>query len=181
MKIIIYTLLLFNLINNPSLAEKIEILYDSGKLKVEMNLTNGIPDGETKAYLPNGELEYIRVYKNGTLISDKNFTKPKFKKSINTRQQCDQENDKEKMVRLFKSNKEPTAKDAIWTNSLGDIFKVGVYDDGTNRNGYAQYICLTLHTETCGFDNQNILIQVIDYAKLMQNNEWVKLGEYRCK
>jgi antitoxin component YwqK of YwqJK toxin-antitoxin module len=179
MKIIIYVLLLF--IGNHSLAEKIEIFYSSGKLKIENNLINGIPDGETKGYLQNGDLEYIRIYKNGILQSNTNFKKTNLKSDTNIKQQCSYENEKNKMLKLFQSEKEPIAKDAIWTHSLGDIFKVGVYDNGTSRNGYAQYVCSTLHADSCGFDEKNILIQIIDYSKLIKNNEWIKLGEYRCK
>ena len=98
MKIIIYTLLLFNLINNPSLAEKIEIFYSSGKLKIENNLINGIPDGETKGYLQNGDLEYIRIYKNGILQSNTNFKKTNLKSDTNIKQQCSYENEKNKIL-----------------------------------------------------------------------------------
>jgi len=83
----------------------------------------------------------------------------------------------DKVVKLFQSNEEKTAKDAIWTAS--NIFKVGVINDGSNRNGYAQYICSVL--DDYGFKNKGIWVQVIDIIKLTKNSKWVKLGESRCK
>ena len=77
----------------------------------------------------------------------------------------------------FQSSKEKTAKDAVWTTN--NIFKVGVMNDGTNRNGYAQYICSTLYDY--GFKGKSIWVQVIDVVKLTKNGKWVKLGEARCK
>jgi len=83
----------------------------------------------------------------------------------------------EKVKKLFQSNEEKTAKDAIWT--ANNIFKVGVVNDGTNRNGYASYVCSTLYDY--GFKGKNIWVQVIDIIKLKNNGKWVKLGESRCK
>lgn len=83
----------------------------------------------------------------------------------------------DKVVKLFQSNAEPTAKDAVWTQK--DIFKVGVIDDGTNRNGYAQYVCEVLYDE--GFKGRQVWVQVIDIIKLNNSGKWVKLGEARCR
>ncbi|MFK5947284.1 MAG: hypothetical protein QM500_00765 [Methylococcales bacterium] len=82
----------------------------------------------------------------------------------------------EKIVKLFKSSKEKTAKDAIWTKR--DIFKVGVISDGSNRNGYAEYVCSTLYEH--GFKGKHVWVQVIDIMELTKNEKWVKLGEARC-
>ncbi len=76
----------------------------------------------------------------------------------------------------FISDKEKTTKDALWTTE--DIFKVGVFDDGSNRNGYAEYVCLILLQH--GFKGKNIWVHVIDISKLLQNKEWVKLGDTFC-
>lgn len=51
----------------------------------------------------------------------------------------------DKVVKIFQSGQEPTAKDAVWTQK--DIFKVGVIDDGSRRDGYAQYVCEVLYDE----------------------------------
>jgi hypothetical protein len=71
----------------------------------------------------------------------------------------------------------PVAKDAIWTAK--DIFKIGVIDDGSRRDGYAQYVCEILYDE--GFKGHKVWIQVIDIVKLTQNGSWVKLGEAHCQ
>lgn len=82
----------------------------------------------------------------------------------------------EGVKKLFKSNEEKTAKDAIWTAK--NIFKVGVIDDGSRRDDYAQYICSVLYDY--GFQGKGIWVQVIDIMKLTVNNKWVKLGVARC-
>lgn len=83
----------------------------------------------------------------------------------------------DKAVKIFQGNQEPTAKDAVWTQR--DIFKVGVINDGTSRNGYAQYVCEVLYDE--GFKGQGVWVQVIDIVKLNNSGKWVKLGEARCQ
>jgi len=80
------------------------------------------------------------------------------------------------MVKYFKSDEEPKVIDAIWT--MDNVFKVGVYDDGSRRDGYAQYVCMVLKEN--GFRGKEIYVQVIDYAKLMQTKKWIKLGETFC-
>jgi hypothetical protein len=72
--------------------------------------------------------------------------------------------------------KEPKVRDALWTDE--NVLKVGVFDDGTNRKGYAEYVCLVINEN--GFKNQRTMIQIIDIAKLVQTGEWVKLGETFC-
>jgi len=83
----------------------------------------------------------------------------------------------QKVVKLFQSNAEKTAKDATWT--ANDIFKVGVFDNHSNRNGYAGYVCQVLYDY--GFKGQNVWVQIIDIVKLTQQNKWVKLGEAHCQ
>jgi DNA-directed RNA polymerase subunit RPC12/RpoP len=83
---------------------------------------------------------------------------------------------RKKMVARFISNKEPTAKDAMWT--ADDIFKVAVFDNGSSQNGYAEYVCLTLYEN--GFKDYPVWVQIIDIAKIMQEKRFVKLGEAHC-
>ncbi len=82
----------------------------------------------------------------------------------------------EKVLKLFKSDKEPTAIDAVWTAK--SIFKVGVLNDSSNRDGYASYVCSVLYEY--GFKGQNVWVQIIDYHKLIQNDKWIKLGQKMC-
>ena len=83
---------------------------------------------------------------------------------------------KKEVVTYFQSSQEPTSKDALWTAS--DIFKVGVIDNGSSRDGYAQYVCSTL--AEFGL-SRGTWVQVIDIVKLTQKNKWVKLGEAHCR
>jgi hypothetical protein len=83
----------------------------------------------------------------------------------------------EQVKQRFQSNEEKTAKDAIWT--ARDIFKVGVIDDGSRRDGYADYVCQVLYDY--GFKSQKVWVQVIDIVQLSRNGKWVKLGESRCQ
>lgn len=84
---------------------------------------------------------------------------------------------REKVQKLFQGNDEPRAKDALWTSH--DVFKVGVIDDGTSRDGYASYVCQVLYEH--GFKGQKVWVQIIDIVKLTRNNDWVKLGESHCE
>lgn len=83
----------------------------------------------------------------------------------------------EKVKVLFQSNEEKTAKDAVWT--ARDIFKVGVINDGTSRDGYASYVCQALYDY--GFKGSKVWVQVIDIIQLTRNNKWVKLGQAHCQ
>lgn len=82
-----------------------------------------------------------------------------------------------KVQERFRSKEEPTAKDALWT--APEVFKVGVPNDGGNRNGYADYVCQILYEE--GFKGKRVYVQIIDIAKLQQQGEWEKLGEAHCQ
>lgn len=77
----------------------------------------------------------------------------------------------------FKSDEEPKVLDALWTDE--SVFKVGVLDDGTGRDGYAQYVCLVLNKK--GFKGKNVLVRVIDLPKLIETDQWVNLGTAFCK
>lgn len=78
------------------------------------------------------------------------------------------------LLEQFKGASEATAKDATWTSAR--MFKVGVLDNGTNRNGYATYVC----GEAAAAGLKGISVQVIDIAKLKNSGKWVKLGEKQC-
>jgi hypothetical protein len=82
----------------------------------------------------------------------------------------------EEVKKFFRSNEEKTAKDASWTAQ--DIFKVGVINDGTSRNGYAQYVCSVLNDY--GFKGKKVWVQIIDIVKLTSDGKWVNLGEAHC-
>lgn len=79
------------------------------------------------------------------------------------------------LLKQFTGKAEATAKDAIWTTP--SMFKVGVIDNGSNRDGYASYVC----GEAAALGLKSITVQVIDIAKLKSTGKWVKLGEKRCE
>lgn len=84
---------------------------------------------------------------------------------------------RQEITDYFVSDAEPTVLDATWT--ADKIFKIGVKDDGSSRDGFAEYACIEINDQ---FDakEQGIWVQVIDYNKLMKTKEWVKLGEAHC-
>lgn len=84
---------------------------------------------------------------------------------------------RETVKQIFIGPEEPKVKDAIWTQK--GVFKVGVIDDGTNRSGYANYVCEVLYEH--GFKGKKVWVQVLDVVKLARDGDWVKLGEARCQ
>ncbi len=86
-----------------------------------------------------------------------------------------QTSDRDAIVKHFQSNAEPIAKDAVWTSK--NIFKIGVIDDGTSRDGYAQYVGEVL--AEAGYSR--IWIHVVDIVKLKKDGKWIKLGEYHME
>ncbi len=87
------------------------------------------------------------------------------------------ESGKEALVKHFQGSAEKTALDATWKSST--VFAVGVRDDGTRRDGYAQYVCLVL--PDFGLSPAGTLIQIIDVVKLNSTGNWVTLGQTFCK
>ena len=81
-------------------------------------------------------------------------------------------------LKYFKDGNEPKVKDALWTASF--MFKVGVIDDGSNRDGYAEYVCGLLRGDY-NITDSTLMVQVIDIGKLAKKGEWVKLGEANCR
>ena len=79
------------------------------------------------------------------------------------------------VVKHFKSGAEPTAKDAIWTSET--MFKVGVLDDGTSRDGYALYVCEVLNER--GF--HGVDVEVVDIVSVAAGKGFKELGSARCR
>lgn len=84
---------------------------------------------------------------------------------------------KQKLLEYFKSGKEPAAKDALWMDN--NWFYVGVWSDGSNRNGYAEYVCQAAND--IGLKEQNIWVKIVDYKKVLQNEGFEELGSASCK
>lgn len=92
-------------------------------------------------------------------------------------QQVDLSPGQKAILDQFMGDQEPTAKDAIWTSST--TFKVGVLDDGSRRDGYAQYVCMVAYEH--GLKGHRVWVQVIDIVKLANQGDWEVLGESRCE
>lgn len=84
---------------------------------------------------------------------------------------------RQEITDYFLSDEEPTVLDATWTDDK--IFKIGVKDDGSRRDGFAQHACEEINNQ---FDakEQGVWVQIVDYEKLMKTKEWVKLGDAHC-
>lgn len=79
------------------------------------------------------------------------------------------------VLSYLKSGAEPNVKDAAWANDR--MLKLGMLDNKTPRDGYAQYMCEELASRGI----KGVSVQVIDIALLVRTDKWVKLGEARCR
>ncbi len=82
------------------------------------------------------------------------------------------EEKKQQAVAHFKVDK--TIKDAVWTSS--SMFKVGVVDNGSGRDGLAQYVCQELNA----LNIYKVTVKVIDIQALVSTNKWIDLGQANC-
>lgn len=77
----------------------------------------------------------------------------------------------------FKSGEEKKVIDAVWTSD--DIFKIGMVNDGTSHNGYAEYACNIMYDN--GFRGKEVWVQIVDIGVLNRSGKWVKIGEAHCR
>ena len=82
------------------------------------------------------------------------------------------EEKKQQAVAHFKADK--TIKDAVWTSD--SMFKVGVLDNGSSRDGLAQYVC----QELSELNIYKVRVKIIDIQKLVSTNKWIDLGQANC-
>tara|TARA_A100000171_G_C2139929_1_gene154213 strand:+ start:8329 stop:8820 length:492 start_codon:yes stop_codon:yes gene_type:complete len=78
-------------------------------------------------------------------------------------------------VNYFKGPAEPAVVDAIWSSD--QVFRVGMLNDGTDKSGFANYICQVLASD---FDIRGGQVQVIDIAELANSERWERLGRSYC-
>jgi hypothetical protein len=77
---------------------------------------------------------------------------------------------------------EPKIKDVMYQPDAAVKWSVGVFDDGTSSNGYAQYVCLTL--KDIGIDTERVIVRVVDIVKIAQGGvpgSDTSLGSAICK
>ena len=82
---------------------------------------------------------------------------------------------RQKALQHFKTE-EPKVKDAMWSKG---ILKLGVLDDGSNRNGFAEYACGVLRDDYKV--KMPVIVEVLDIAKLAQTSKEVVLGKATCE
>lgn len=90
------------------------------------------------------------------------------------------ENQKQAAVDYFISDKEPTVKDAVWADQLKDTLFIGVIDDGTIRDGMADYVCQVLISDF-GLSQGDASVYIMDIVKITKDNEWRQLGRSDCQ
>ncbi len=82
---------------------------------------------------------------------------------------------KAKIVEYFKSDKEPSIVDALFPY---DTLKLGVHNDGSNRDGLADYACQILVND---FNvKELVVVKIIDIDKLVKTDKWETIGEKNC-
>lgn len=82
---------------------------------------------------------------------------------------------KAEIVAYFKSDEEPSVEDALFPYST---LKLGMHNDGSNRDGFAKYACQILQSEF-GV-TELVTVSIIDIDKLVHTDKWVKIGKANC-
>lgn len=72
------------------------------------------------------------------------------------------------------SGKEKQVKDATWMTDTN--LYVGMIDDGTKRDGFAQYLCMAAKEHGVQAD----LIKIVDIAKVVREKKFVEIGSTYC-
>lgn len=86
------------------------------------------------------------------------------------------EKQKEKILKIVKS--EPKVKDAIFPNGSDNLLYVGMYDNGSRRDGFAEYLCISIN-EKVKLPHQ-IFIKIVDYKDILQQKGFREIGRYFC-
>ncbi len=75
----------------------------------------------------------------------------------------------------FKGPDEPSVRDAVWASD--SVFRVGMVNDGSDRSGFASYVCQVLASD---FGIRGGQVQVIDIAVLANTGQWERMGRAYC-
>ena len=84
---------------------------------------------------------------------------------------------KAEIVAYFKSDEEPSVKDALFPNNT---LKLGMHNDGSNRDGFAEYACQILQSEFNVDVNELVIVNIIDIDKLVRTDKWKSIGKANC-
>lgn len=82
---------------------------------------------------------------------------------------------REAVLAIFKSENEPTARSAAWASTK--LFKISVNDDGSSRNGYAQYACEVIRQLQL---SRGYSVEIVDAASVAEDRQLVVLGKADC-
>lgn len=74
---------------------------------------------------------------------------------------------------------EPKVVEAIWPNGMDGSLWVSMRDDGSNRDGFADYICLLLGDAGTP-EGTRVIIHIRD-ATSMAREEMKEIGSSQCK
>lgn len=74
---------------------------------------------------------------------------------------------------------EPKVAEAIFPNDARNSFWASMRDDGTRRDGFAQYLCMSLF-ESGMPKGQVIVIHIWD-ARAMAQSQMREIGKFDCK
>ncbi len=80
-----------------------------------------------------------------------------------------------KTLELVKAEKQ--VRDAIWSQSIS--LWVGLDDDGTNRSGFGEYLCMVT-TQAGRPAGQFVAISLLDYSATLRG-ERVEIGKALCQ
>lgn len=84
---------------------------------------------------------------------------------------------KAEIVSYFKSDEEPSVADALFPSKT---LKLGMKNDGSNRDGFAEYACQILQSEFDVNVNELVTVSIIDIDKLVITDKWVDIGKANC-
>lgn len=84
---------------------------------------------------------------------------------------------KAEIVAYFKSDEEPSVEDALFPSST---LSLGMHNDGSSRDGFAEYACQILQSEFDVNVNELVIVNIIDIDKLVRTDKWVDIGKANC-
>lgn len=82
---------------------------------------------------------------------------------------------KAEIIEYFKGDDEPNVLDALFPYST---LKLGMHNDGSNRDGYAEYACQVLQSDF-GI-KETVTVTIIDIDKLVSTDKWETIGKANC-
>lgn len=89
-----------------------------------------------------------------------------------------QEDWRQKSLDAIAAN-DPTVIEAIFPNDAPNSFWASMRDDGSRRDGFAEYLCLILHQH--GMPKGDLVVIRIWDADVMARGEMRELGRFDCK